>query len=195
MPIHILYISGLGDRYDSFRRFCLRFWRLFGVTAELVSMSWTNGATYEEKVKIINQRVDAAKNKRIVLIGESAGGSTALNMYAARPNNFYKVMTICGKNTKADHVSPHLYRKNPAFKTSMYQAEKSVALLSKTKRQAFISVHPLVDHVVPVRETLIPDCQRVQLWTIGHLGTIAFALTLGSFIIIRIAKRPPLALY
>lgn len=153
-------------------------------------MSWSDGVSYQSKFDRLSKAIDDAQGKRIVLIGESAGGSMVLNMYQARPTDLYKVMTICGKNTAPEHVSPVLYRKNPAFKESMYAAAGAVKQLTLRQRQNFISIHPLADVVVPVKETLISDCQSTRLWSVGHFTTIAFALTLWSWYIVRLAKRP-----
>ena len=189
MSFHILYVPGLGDRYDPFRRFFLQLWRQCGVAAELVPMQWSDSLSYEEKMRGLDGAVTKLRGKKVILIGESAGGSAVLTMYARRPDAFYKVLTLCGKNTGATQVSPRLYKKNPAFKTSMHRAESSVRKLTLKQRQAFVSIHPLIDHVVPIKQTLIPDCQEVTLWTVGHFATIVFALTIGSWFIIRAATK------
>ena len=192
-PVHteILYISGLGSHYDFFRRFALWFWKLYGVNARLVSTNWSNQESYEEKFKRITDIVDAVDTTttRLVLIGESAGGSMALNVFASRKEKIHKTITICGKNNGPELVAPHYYRDNPAFETSMNTLEKSVASLSRSGRERVVSVYPLYDGVVPVKETFIPDCQKMRLFTFGHLGTIFFALTIGAYFIVQLAKR------
>ena len=188
MPIHVIYVSGLGDHFDSPRRFLLRLWRLAGVSAELFPVHWSGREEYFEKITRLNRVIDKTKGKRVILIGESAGGSMVLNIYASRPSDFYKVMTICGKNSHPELVSPLLYKRNPAFKVSMHSLAASLQKLTKTQRQAFISIHPLYDSVVPVSETLIPDCQNRRLWLIGHRLTIIFILLFGARYIAKLAK-------
>lgn len=188
MPLHVIYVSGLGDHFDSLRRLPLRLWRLAGISAELFPVYWTGREEYDEKITRLNEVIDKAKGKRIVLIGESAGGSMVLNVYASRPDDFHKVMTICGKNSRPEHVSPLLYKRNPAFKVSMHSLAASVSKLTKVQRQNFISIHPLYDAVVPVTETLIPDCQSRRLWLIGHRPTITFMLLFGAWYVARLAK-------
>ncbi len=191
MRTEILYISGLGDHYDWIRRLTLGFWGLYGVKARLISTSWSNTESYEEKFRRVTNAIDAIdiKTTNIVLIGESAGGSLALNVFASRKEKIHKTITICGKNNGPELVAPHYYKRNPTFKTSMYDLEKSVAALSKSDRQRVVSIYPLYDGVVPIRETLIPDCKQVRLLTIGHLGTIFFALTFGAHFIAKLAKN------
>ncbi len=188
-PIHILYISGFGDGYDHIRRKLLGWWHYKNVTIELVPMKWSDNADFDSKFARLSQAIDKVKGKRIVLIGESAGGSMAVHMYASRPNELYKAMTICGKNTQPEKVAQHYYDKSPAFKTSMDKLNDSIGKLSDKQCSRFVSIHPIYDPVVPVNETIIPGCRTVRLWSIGHLVSIGLALTILSWKIVREAKR------
>ncbi len=187
-PIHILYLSGLGDEYDVLRLRVLRWWHFKNVTVELVPMNWTEG-TFEQKLARIDMAIDRAKGKRVVMLGESAGGSMAIHTYARRGDDLYKVMTLCGKNTQPEKVADHYYENHPAFKTSMERLNESLAQLSDQQKQNFVSIHPLYDPTVPVPETLLPGCRQVRLWAVGHLSVIALGLTLFSPVIVRAARR------
>jgi hypothetical protein len=186
-PVHILYLSGLGDNYDPMRLRLLRWWRYRNVTVELVPMKWHDG-TFEQKIARIDRAIDRAKGKRVVLLGESAGGSMAVHMYARR-DDIYKVMTLCGKNTQPEKVGEHYYRNHPAFRTSMERLNDSLAQLDAEKRRRFVSIHPLYDPTVPIRETVLPGCRQVRLFAVGHLFVIFLALTIYSSIVVRAAKR------
>lgn len=187
-PIHIIYISGFGDRYDGIRRRLLGWWHYKNVTIELVPSLWASDETFDEKFTRLSDAIDNAKGKRIVLLGESAGGSMAVHMYAARPNDLYKAMTICGKNSQPEKVAEHYYTKHPAFRTSMKKLNDSIAKISADDRARFVSIHPLYDPIVPVGETLLPGCREVRLWSIGHLLVILLALTVSLPKIIRTAR-------
>lgn len=189
-PIHIVYISGFGDRYDPARRLLLGWWRFKGVTVELVPMNWADkDELFETKIARIDQAIDAHRDKRVVIIGESAGGSMAMHSYANRGADVYRVLTVCGKNTTPQTVSPHLYDKYPAFKTSMDRLEGSLGNISAEACRRFISVHPVYDPVVPVNETLLPGCQELILPGRGHLSVIFRALTIWSGRIVRIINE------
>lgn len=187
-PIHILYLSGLGDNLDRWRLRALKLWHFRNVTVELVPMSWASG-TFEQKLAKVDQAIDRAKGKRIVVIGESAGGTMAMHVYARRPDDLYKVMTICGKNTHPEGVGEQFWRNNPAFKTSLDHLNASLAELTPEQMKKFVSIHPVYDPTVPVRETLLPGCKEVELWLIGHTLVIGLALTIFSPLIIHAAKR------
>lgn len=188
-PIHILYLSGFGSNYDAHRLRALKWWRFKGVSVELVPMQWEGKETFEQKIIRIDRAIDRAAGKRIVIIGESAGGSMAVHMYARRPDDLHKVMTLCGKNSRPETVGENYYRRSPAFRVSMERLNASTDSLSDKQCQGFVSIHPFYDSVVPVRETLLPDCRQVRLWSIGHSITICLALTLLAPIIVRSVRK------
>lgn len=188
-PIHIIYLSGFGTKYDTYRLMLLRKWRFKNVTAELLPLRWEGNESFEQKVARIDQAIDRVKKKRIVLLGESAGGSMAVHMYARRPDDFYKVMTICGKNAHPETVGEYYYRRSPAFRTSMDRLADSTRELTKAQRQKFVSMYPFYDSVVPVKDTLLADCKKVWLFSTGHLFTIFLSLTLFSPIVVKHARK------
>lgn len=186
---HIIYTPGLGDRYDPLRRACLWLWRLYGVRVTMVPMRWTSDEKYTDKRARVEKMLANATSERVVLMGESAGGSIALNMYAAHADTVAGALTLCGKNTRSDNVASRIYARNPAFRDSMLQAEISVRGLSKIQRSKFVSIVPFYDPTVPVQQTLIPDCQKMTLPAVGHLFSILAMLTLYAPIIAFRAKK------
>ena len=187
LPIHILYLSGLGDDYDSFRLRALRWWKYRNVTVELVPMKWATG-TFEQKLARIDRAIDSAQGKRVVVVGESAGGSMAVHIAARRPD-IYKVMTICGKNSHPETVGQRYYDHSPAFKASMDLLNDSAKQLNDDQRKKFVSIHPLYDGTVPVRDTVLAGCRQVWLPLVGHLFVIGCALTIFSPVIVRAARQ------
>ena len=188
-PLHIIYLSGFGSQYDPLRLRALRHWRFKGVSVELVPTRWEGTELFERKLVRIDKAIDGAAGKRVVILGESAGGSMAVHMYARRPDDIHKVMTLCGKNSHPETVSERYFERSPAFRTSMERLNESIALIPAGRRKRFVSIHPLHDPLVPVRETLLPGCGRVRLWTVGHSVTIWLALTVLAPIVVRAAKR------
>ncbi len=167
----------------------LRLWKYRNVTVEFLPMRWESKETYEQKLARIDQAIDRAGNKRVVVIGESAGGSMAVCVYARRAADLHKVLTICGKNNSPETVGQRYFDTYPVYRAVMDGLAASLEQLDDTQRHAFVSIHPLYDHVVPVRETLLPGCRRIRLWVAGHLFVISLALTILSPVVIRAAKR------
>lgn len=189
LPIHILYISGFGNRYELLRLRILKRWHYRDVTVELVPMRWTGKESFEQKIARIDRAIDRAVGKRIVIIGESAGGSMAVHMYARRPDDFYKVMGLCGKASHPETVGERYFERSPAFRTSMERLNDSIAQLSNKQKREFVSIHPLYDPVVLIPQTLLSGCRQVRFLSFGHLFSIFLALTIFSPLVVRTAKR------
>lgn len=186
--LHIIYVPGFGEVYDAGRRILLNGWRIFGATTEFVPMNWNGPETYHQKLHRVNRAIDNAAGKRIVVIGESAGGSIALPIYATRHNELHKVMTICGKNSSAANVAPHFYRKHSAFADAMQHTDNVVDQLDAKQLRNLVVFYPLFDEIIPYKETALPGSRVVRLASIGHFLTISLCLTLFSGYIVRVAK-------
>lgn len=187
--LHIIYLPGLGDRYNPIRRMCLMVWRAYGVSVTMVPMRWASDETYEAKYSRVEDVICSNPRERVVVMGESAGGSMALTIYAKYSTKLAGVMTLCGKNTRPDNVSAQIYARNPAFRDSMSAAVTAEMRLDAAQRHRFISVVPLYDPTVPVAQTLIPGGQKMTLPAVGHLFAILAMLTLYAPIIVRRAKN------
>lgn len=186
----VLYIPGLGDSYDRFREKALRAWPLFGVEAWLVPMTWYDGVSYEEKYQRVSELITslAREDVHISLVGESAGGSMALNLFAAHPE-VASLVTIAGVNRSSAPVAARTLRRGPAFATSRQRVARSLASIPASRRQAIWTISGLVDSAVRARDSHIPGAHNRHIWTIGHLVTITVCLTLLSGYVIFLAKK------
>lgn len=188
---HIIYLSGFGNNYNALRGKYVARWRRRDITTEFVPMNWTDGASLEEKTALADTAISAAleKGKRVVLVGESAGGAMSLYLYARRPKDISHVITLCGKNRSPTTVSPIFYNRSPAFYELMHAVEADVAALRRAKRERIISIRPLFDGVVPIHEMLVADCQSVRVPSVGHITSIALILMFGGALIRKYATR------
>lgn len=186
---HVIYIPGFGDRYDIGRRLLFSCWRLLGVTTEFVAMNWRSAESYEDKLARINDAVDQAQGKRVILIGESAGASMTLAIHAKRHGELYKTVTISGKNRHANTVSPKLYLQYAAFQDAMRTIDRTGANLSDAARQNFVTFYPLYDGVIPIEDTRVPGTRMIRLFSAGHFFTIFLCLTVFSWYVLAVAKR------
>lgn len=183
-PTHIIYIPGLGDYYDGFRRLSLRCWRLWGVTTEHVPITWYDGGDLESKIMLVQDAVTKAKREdvKIVLIGESAGASLALHM-AARDAGVEKVITLCGVTRRSTPISQHLRKRAPALHAAVQTIPDKLQI-------PIDSVRAVVDGTVGKRYSVAVGAKAHVIWSVGHLTTIALCLTLLAPLMASIAKKP-----
>lgn len=186
----IIYIPGLGDHYDPFRRRALRAWSLFGVSAQLVPMRWYSDETYEDKYQRASATIDEIlrRGDRITLIGESAGGSMAINLFARHPQIVSAVL-VAGVNQADAPVSPYTLRKAPAFGQSKQVIQNSLMQLTSERLQRIHTVSGIVDHTVNVQHSYVAGAHNHRVFAVGHLVTITLCLTLYSWYIIALAKK------
>lgn len=185
-----MYIPGLGDNYDGLRRFLLFFWRIYGVKVEHVPMKWYDGKPYEDKYKRVNATIRNAQalGYTVSVIGESAGGSMAMNLFA-RNESLYRLVSLCGVNSYRTPISPRIFQRGPAFKESVSILNDSQTGAIKDRVKRITAITAYYDPTVPVRSNIIPGARRVTIWSVGHFTTIVLCLSIFSFVVIREVKR------
>jgi pimeloyl-ACP methyl ester carboxylesterase len=191
MKHHILYIPGLGSGYDRYRKYALRVWSLFGVDVQLLPMNWYDGQPYECKFNqasdLIRQLLKAGK--RVTLVGESAGGSMAINLFAAHPE-VARLITVAGVNKASTPIMSKTLRRGPAFAASRQQLAGALPKISDRRRRNIHTLSGLIDNVVASPFSTIPGTNHRRVWSIGHVSTIALCLTLLCGYIVFLAKKP-----
>jgi pimeloyl-ACP methyl ester carboxylesterase len=186
----VFYISGLGDTYDTYRRKALKLWSFFGINAVLLPMRWDDGEAYDEKFKRSMDHVERAlsRHERVTVVGESAGGSMSVNLFAANPS-IYSLVTVAGVNKSSTTVAAYRLRRSPAFAESRQLVDTSLAKIAVDRMKRVHSIHAVSDNMVRPRHSRINGANNYRIWTVGHLFTIAVCLTLLSGYVIRLAKR------
>lgn len=190
MKHYIVYIPGLGDSYDGLRRFLLFFWRIYGIKVEHVPVKWYDGKSYQEKYKRVAAAVQNAQalGYTVSVMGESAGGSMAMNIFA-RNQSLYRLVSLCGVNSYKTPISPRIFQRGPAFKESVELVNASQSDTIKFRVKNVTSITALYDETVPIKSNIIPGARRVTIWSIGHLITIVLCLSILSYIPIREVRR------
>lgn len=187
MKHYVIYIPGLGDNYDKARRWALLGWRLWGVRTELVPMIWYDGQSYDKKQQRVLAAVKqaSANGYAVSLIGESAGGSMAINVAAQLPT-LNKLITIGGVDNPAIKVAAHTLQKAPAFDESIRRLTKSLPDINAARTHV---VRGWYDPVVSARQAYIKDAYSHRVIGFGHLMTIGLCLTIFSSYIVSLIKR------
>lgn len=179
----ILYIPGLGGRYDGLRRLLLRVWVVWGVRTVFVPITWYDGGDFESKYKQVAQAIRQVGHARAVIVGESAGASLALHAAADPSLQIRKVVTVCGVTRRNTPINPMLRRRAPAL-------DNATRMLPETYGVPVVSLRAVVDHVVGRRFSTAPGASSHTIWSVGHLSTILLCLTVLAPYLIYHARRP-----
>ena len=176
MARHIIYIPGLGDRYDAIRRLGLALWRRPGVRVTHLPMNWSDPReSYAQKVERIRRAIEGSGDT-VTLVGESAGGAMAIGVMRELAGSVNSVVTVCGMNQGAHRVSPRLYENNKAFQEAMQTADAVVSTLTEQEKASMLTVYSSADMTVRPRDTRIDGVEAVDLRIPGHGLTIIAVL-------------------
>lgn len=183
---HCIYIPGLGDGYDGLRRSGLALWQLWGVTTELVPMQWYGGGGFNQRYDAVIAAIDRAqlRGDKVVIIGESAGASMAINVTAHCPG-VERLVTICGITNSRAEVSSVIRKRSPSFNEAIGLVDSSLDMLPL---EMVCSVRAAVDAVVPKKTSVIPGARQGVVWSVGHLFTVALCLSVCSGYIIHLMR-------
>lgn len=182
MKITAVYIPGLFDKQKGLifaQRQLLRSWRLYGIRTELFVVGWANEAeSFDNRLKALLERIDelAKTGSEVVLVGASAGASTALAAFAKRKETVCAMISICGQLRGIKKVPDPALDINPRFRASLEAMEKSLTTLSSDDRQRILTLRPRVDAVVQPDEAVLDGAVNVQMPVVGHLFGIGFAI-------------------
>jgi pimeloyl-ACP methyl ester carboxylesterase len=190
-PLHLIYITGLGDSKVGGQQKAVSTWHWWGVEAELFQMKWADGEAWELKFQRLLARIDAvaADDRDVALVGASAGAGATINAFAARKDVVAGAVLISGKVNRPESIGGSYRRENPAFITSAYDSPAALASLTADDRRRILSRFALADGIVPKADSRIPGAHNSPVPTIGHFFTIATQLTLGAPGFIRFLKK------
>lgn len=182
MSTYVIYIPGLGDTYDGFRRTVLGWWKLWGVIAVYVPITWYDGDDMASKLARINTAIgNVPKGNRIVVIGESAGATLALHVGQAHPH-VERIITLCGVARRQTPISSALRRRAPAI-------DEAVRTLPNTSGQDVHSIRAVFDATVNKRWSTATGATPHVMYTPGHRIAIIMCLTVLAPLIANIAKK------
>jgi len=180
----LIYVPGLGDTSDGFRRRALGLWRVWGVKTIFVPMKWDSEKALQPKQIRLENAIKQAKKAGYVVavIGESAGSTVAIS---AAAKHDVQLITICGVNNPNMHIALKTQRRAPALKPSLSIVKQAFETLNLLHVR---TVLPLYDGVVSPKNASIQGARNHRIFSFGHSFTITLCLTLLSGYIVHLAK-------
>ena len=176
----VLFIPGLGDgkvRGENLAIKLLAPWRLDG---EYFPIDWHKKEDFKTRIAELSKRIAElnSEGRRVVLVGYSAGASAAINALSANKEKVQRVILICGKIQNLDKINDSYFKLNPKFGGSVELLKKSLPDLDAEQRAKVLSIRPIFDETVPVKDTIIQGAKNKRVFMVGHVPTIAYCLSL-----------------
>jgi hypothetical protein len=192
VPLHVIYIPGIGDHRSYGQNIAIQFWRLFGLAPHYLPLGWRVKEGFDVKLERLLKRVDllTSQGHTVSLVGISAGASVVLAAYAARPE-LNGVVCICGKIQNPNNIKSSTYTTNPDFKESMRRVQTSLKFLNqKSLLKNVMSMYALQDKTVPPKDAKIEGATEKIVLGWDHGSGIFFGVVLGAPTIAKFLRSP-----
>ncbi len=187
----IIYVPGLGDHNLTVQQNALKLWHIHGITHEICAVKWLEAESWPTKLNRLLERIDYYRSQDAIvsLVGISAGGSAVMAAYGERADVINAVVLVCAKSQYPERIGQRFRDKHPALYDAVSDSSRTITALDDVQKTRVLNMHPLVDWLVPVSETKIAGVRNSRMPVVGHFGGIAYAITIGSFQIVRFVKQ------
>lgn len=189
--LYLIYVTGVGDSNPNGQRKAVKTWRLWGVEAELFQMNWATNEPWETKFKKLLARIDllTTQNKKVAIVGASAGAAAVINAYSARKDQLVGCVLIAGKVNKPEAIGRSYSKRNPALVEAVSQCQESLDNLDSSDRKRILSRYALIDEIVPKSDSYIKGANNQVVFSAGHFLTIFTQMLLGAPSFIKFLKK------
>lgn len=187
----VLYINGLGDgTTQEYEAMAFKKMRHLGFNVVHAHVQWRKEQDFSKLLEelVLQARELVENDNELTIIGLSAGGSMALNLYAKLNNKNIKIISIIGRLRKG-FVLPWSYRtmkraahfgtrhESKIFYDSVMHCEDStIPSLAIVDRQNIITLKPITDLIVPLNTMSIAGVKNIRIPALGHVMACSVGL-------------------
>lgn len=179
----IILVPGLGDRILR-HQWLTKKWKEDGIEVIIHTAPWNKTQEkFQPKLDRLLKHIDQLSNNgyKVSLIGTSAGGSFVINAYLRRKSKVHKVINVCGRIRKGEHVYPSLKqaaRDFTAFYESVIFCEENLRHLTSQDEEKIMTVSPWpIDGIVPMNCIPIQGARNISIPVPLHILGICVALS------------------
>lgn len=196
--ISFLYLNGLGDgRQQWHEKLAIRLWDKSGTPLEHFPVDWYAELELDQLVESVTQKVDELlrASGRVAIIGSSASGSLAINVFHANRKKDIIVINAHGRLAKGDYSSKqgmsleNRAKRSSTFYQSVERAEAAVLDFTGEEKRKILVLTQLTDMVVPMETMAIPGARTHRSIAFGHSGGFLAHLMADRDMIVEFAKN------
>lgn len=191
----VIIIPGLGDHIKMTQRM-VSGWEKHGLSPIVYKMNWSDQENFKAKLNKLAALVEEKHKDScdISVVGCSAGGSAALNLFLSHDRLINKAISICGRLKKGDCKGFRSFetrtKTSKAFEQSVELLEQKIGNFSPNQLERIMTVGPLLgDELVPADTMTIEGVKNITIPTIGHVFSICMALSAFSNSIINFINK------
>lgn len=180
--ILFVYVPGLGsDESLNIQRSIINRWQSKNKKVLFVNPKWQNGSEdLNSKIQRLLNKIKVEMNsgvEKVCLVGSSAGGSMAINLYDKLKGNAdtYCVL-ISSKLLNPQRIGNEYRKLNPFFVESVEKCEKLILVMNNSDKSKILSMIPLYDGVIPLGDMKISGASSKRLFVLGHTISIGYAI-------------------
>lgn len=181
----VIIVAGLGDNGRELK-IASAGWKKEGLKPIIFLPKWDNNETAKTKLVRLIRVIDVESKKGpVFLVGISAGASLAMNAFVQRLDKVDKMVSLCGRlrfGWSRGMVKRKLQEdtlKHRAFRESVELLTEKVGLLKREELQRIMTVSAKHgDELIPIGTSKLRGATNTLVPTIGHLISIAAAMTL-----------------
>lgn len=181
--IHALYFNGLGSgRARSRERIAVRYLARHGIHVTHIPINWRNDESFSTLLARTATKTQAAlqEHDHVLLIGVSAGGSLALNIFGKLKDERVSVVMICSRLRLAQlpwwdkrTLERMAFLGTPQASQSFFDSvthcsNVTIPNLTQSDRSRIITVQQWCDDIVPKPTMDIPGVQVYSVPGIRH---------------------------
>ncbi len=202
--IGYLYINGLIKNKIKFVDSLVHWWwARAGIDIQLAKADWFDDKTINDRIDLLSDTLQNMLKTYdgVVLIGSSAGGSLALNLFdrfkdknvcAVLAHSRLKVGNYANDQHLSLYHSARIGRQVNAksfFDSVHLVEEKTIPRLTIPEKNRILCMTQLTDNVVPISTMTIDGVKSRKFFAFGHRGGFLAHIIIGRNIIIRYAKK------
>ena len=178
---HLIIIPGLGDDHPAYHLAAFLF-RRYAYTTHIVTVGWNAPpVSYQDRKRKIQSLIDELVGD-VYLLGVSAGGTTALALFAEGMERVKKVVTLC---------SPYIYiddHRGELLGCALSELRPSLTALAD-RFSDIRSYHGIYDGVVQPKLSTYKGIQDISIPFVKHALIILLGLTLYVPAIVRFLRK------
>lgn len=179
---NLLIIPGFADDVK-YTKFQTRNWeKKYNIKPHVVAFVWNGDSDkFPGRLKKMEEYVDdfIKENNNVSVLGISAGGSAAINLFSKRKDKIKRAVAVCGRLHDPNLRDMwYLKAKNlGVFEESVKLCEKNINQFSKDDNKKILTIRPFYDDIVPVRTMTIEGANNKRVFAIQHMISIYLSMT------------------